>query len=87
MLSTQTEKLINDFAMRSKEILQDNLVGVYLHGSAVMGCFNPLKSDLDFIIVVEKPMSDDVKRTFMDMVIEYNEFAPAKGIDMSIVLR
>ena len=87
MLSTQTEKLINDFAMRSKEILQDNLVGVYLHGSAVMGCFNPLKSDLDFIIVVEKPMSDDVKRTFMDMVIEYNEFAPAKGIEMSIVLR
>ena len=87
MLSTQTEKLINDFAMRSKEILQDNLVGVYLHGYAVMGCFNPLKSDLDFIIVVEKPMSDDVKRTFMDMVIEYNEFAPAKGIEMSIVLR
>ena len=33
--------LINKFVNRSKDILKENLVGIYLHGSSVMGCFNP----------------------------------------------
>ena len=77
--------VINSFVEKSKEILQDSLVGVYLHGSAVMGCFNPAKSDLDLIVVVKQSMSDDKKRTYMEMVVELNEKAPAKGIEMSIV--
>ena len=32
-----------------KEILQDNYVGVYFHGSLRLGSFNPNKSDLDFM--------------------------------------
>lgn len=79
------DTVINSFAERSKEILQDNLIGIYLHGSAVMGCYNPAKSDIDLIAVVKDPMEDSVKRTFMDMVIELNEKGPAKGIEMSIV--
>ena len=87
MLLQQTEKLINEYVEHSKRILQDNLTGVYLHGSAVMGCFNPQKSDLDFIIVVNKPPCDAVKRSYMEMVVKYNALGPAKGIEMSIVLR
>ena len=87
MLPIETEKIINSFVEQSKSILQSNLVGVYLHGSAVMGCFNPLKSDLDLIIVVDSPMSDDIKKSFMDMVIQCNRSGPAKGIEMSVVLR
>lgn len=83
----QTEKLINEFTERSKEILQDNLTGVYLHGSSVMGCFNPDKSDIDLIVVVDRPLSDPVKRAFLDMTAAYNELGPAKGIEMSIVRR
>ncbi|MCR5427973.1 MAG: DUF4111 domain-containing protein [Lachnospiraceae bacterium] len=79
------DTVINSFAERSKEILQNNLIGIYLHGSAVMGCYNPAKSDIDLIAVVKDPMEDSVKRTFMDMVIELNEKGPAKGIEMSIV--
>ena len=37
------DTVINSFVEKSKEILQDNLVGVYLHGSAVMGCYNPAR--------------------------------------------
>ena len=58
-----------------------------MHGSAVMGCFNPRKSDLDFIIVVKKPLSDSVKRSYLDMVVKYNALGPEKGIEMSVVLR
>ena len=75
------------FVARTKVILGDNLAGIYLHGSAVMGCFNPGKSDLDLIVVVNEPVSDTVKKDFMDMVVELNESAPAKGIELSVVTR
>ena len=87
MISLQTDSLINGFVERSKEILRDNLIGVYLHGSLVMGCFNPQKSDIDLIIVVDRPLTDPVKRAYMEMTVEYNALGPAKGIEMSIVLR
>ena len=87
MLIQQTDKLIQGFVEQTKAILLDNLVGVYLHGSAVMGCFNPEKSDLDFIIVVKKPLLISVKRSYMELVVQYNGNGPAKGIELSIVLR
>ena len=87
MKSLQTDSLIRGFVKRSEEILGDNLVGVYLHGSLVMGCFNPQKSDIDLIVVVDEPLSDSVKRAYMDMTVGANVCGPAKGIEMSIVLR
>ena len=57
MLLLQTDNLINGFAERSNAILQDNLVGVYLHGSSVRGCFNPQKSDIELIVVIDRPLS------------------------------
>ena len=77
--------LINEFVNRSKDILKENLVGIYLHGSSVMGCFNPEKSDIDLIIVVDDKMSEITKKAYMDMVVKLNSYAPAKGIEMSIV--
>ncbi len=87
MLPPQAEKLIHELVEQSKQILQENLAGIYLHGSAVMGCFNPEKSDLDFIIVVDRPLSDPVKRAYMDMIVGYDAVGPAKGIEMSVVFR
>ena len=79
------DTVIDSFVKRSREILKDNLVGIYLHGSAVMECFNPAKSDLDLIVVVKEFLTDANKRFFMDMVVELNNKGPAKGIEMSIV--
>ena len=77
--------LTDIFVRECSEILGENLVGVYLHGSAVMGCFNPDKSDIDLIVVVRDTVPDDRKRRFMEMIVALNEKAPAKGIEMSIV--
>ena len=87
MIALQTDSLINGFLEQSKKILQDNLVGVYLHGSSVMGCFNPQKSDIDLIIVVDKPISVSIKKAYLDMVVHFNALGPTKGIEMSIVRR
>lgn len=68
-----------------KKIFGENLIGVYLHGSMAMGCFNPDKSDIDVIIVIENDISDKQKLEFMSRIVELNELAPAKGIEMSVV--
>ncbi|MBO4415602.1 MAG: DUF4111 domain-containing protein [Lachnospiraceae bacterium] len=87
MAKSLIEKITDAFVQRSREILKDDLTGIYLHGSAVMGCFNPGKSDIDLIIVVNGPMQDQVKREFLDMVVELNSSGPAKGIEMSVVTK
>ena len=80
-------RVAETFTWESKRILGDNLVGVYLHGSAVMGCFHPGKSDVDLLVVVKEEPSDAVKRAFLDMVVSLNEDGPAKGIEVSVVRR
>ena len=79
--------LINDFTEMSRKILGDNLKGIYLHGSAAMGCFNPEKSDLDLLLVVEHPVAKEDKRKFMEAVVRLNEEAPPKGMELSVVLQ
>ena len=34
-----------------ERVLQEDLVGTYLHGSLVFGCCNPMQSDLDLLVV------------------------------------
>ena len=77
--------LLDRFVTGSEEALGHNLIGIYLHGSAVMGCFQPGKSDIDLLLVVKEDISDDAKRQFMDLVVELNKQAPAKGLELSIV--
>lgn len=47
------EDLLFRFTKMSKETLGDNLIGIYLHGSAAMGCFHSQKSDDD---ILENPL-------------------------------
>lgn len=77
--------LLDEFVTQSHRILENNLIGIYLHGSAVMGCFNPDKSDIDLLVVVKEELSKETKRRYMDMVVELNKRAPQKGVEMSIV--
>lgn len=79
------DRLTDNFVTQSREILGDNLVGIYLHGSAVMGCFNEKKSDIDLLTVVDSPLCNETKRRYMDMVVELNASAPEKGIELSVV--
>lgn len=81
----ELQELLNNLVDESKKISGDNLTGIYLHGSAAMGCFHVKKSDIDFIVVVKKELSKKIKRKYMDMLIELNQKAPKKGIEMSIV--
>lgn len=49
---------INKIIDLCKSKLKENLVGVYLHGSLAMGCFNKDKSDIDIIVVMNEATND-----------------------------
>lgn len=79
------ENLTKSFVEQSQEILGDLLVGIYLHGSAVMGCYHEKKSDIDLLVVVNTIVPNEMKRQYMDMIVELNTYAPEKGLEVSIV--
>jgi streptomycin 3"-adenylyltransferase len=77
--------LLERFVQQNIKLLGGDLVGIYLHGSVVMGCLNAEKSDIDLLIAVKNEPSNETKRKYMGMVVELNKEAPAKGIELSIV--
>ena len=81
------EQLLSRFTGMAKEVLDTRLAGIYLHGSAAMGCRQPQKSDLDLLVVAYTHLSVPEKRIFMDRLIELDSICPGKGIEMSIVTK
>ncbi len=79
------QNILDKIVDKSKQIFGADLTGVYLHGSMAMGCFQPDKSDIDFIIVIKNNITDNQKLMFMNEVVELNKAAPSKGIELSIV--
>lgn len=79
------QNILNDIVDQSKQIFGEELIGIYLHGSMAMGCFNPDKSDIDLIIVIRDGISDTQKLQFMNRIVDINKTAPSKGIELSIV--
>ncbi len=68
------------------EILGDNLVGLYLHGSIAFGCFNPSQSDVDYIAVIHEPPGLETRLRLLEAIYHLNRTAPPKGVEMSVVL-
>lgn len=81
------DELLAKIAKQYEQILHDNLVGIYVHGSIGFGCFHWNSSDIDFIIVVEKPISKDTKLQLLQVLVELIDVTPPKGFEMSVVLR
>ena len=81
------ESILKEFVDMSRAVFGNGLIGVYLHGSSVMGCFNPEKSDLDLIVVIDSPFSDGSKLRFLEAVVDLSARGPKKGIEMSVVRR
>jgi len=61
----QIEQLVGSL----REILAHRLVGVYLHGSLAMGCFNPARSDVDLLVVTRRGMAVQTKRRVAELLL------------------
>ncbi len=71
------DKVIREYILGLVEMLKskldDNLAGVYLHGSLAMGSYFPPKSDIDLIIVVYQNLNADFARILNRSIADYAE--------------
>ena len=93
VLARFAEPYLSRLVTAFRQIIGDRLLGVYLHGSAAMGCFNPQTSDLDVLVGVSQNLDGACKRRCMDAVVELHEaFVKERenthaGIEMSVVTK
>ena len=59
-ISVRTQ--VENFTGQLTALLADNLVGIYLHGSLAMACFNPQRSDLDLLVITHTRIPAVIKR-------------------------
>ncbi len=65
--------------------LGSNLVGLYLHGSLALGSFNPLRSDLDILGLVENTIEPAQRRALGRLFLECSR-RPA-AVEISLLRR
>ncbi|WP_034850100.1 aminoglycoside adenylyltransferase domain-containing protein [Clostridium hydrogeniformans] len=80
------ENILKEFKNKYCNILRENLVGIYLHGSLAMGCFNYYTSDIDILVVVNKDMELEIKRKLINVILELSKDGPEKGFEVSVIL-
>jgi predicted nucleotidyltransferase len=78
-------RLLNDIVEEMRHLLGTGLVGVYVHGSLAMGCFNPASSDIDFLVVTESKLTPESRMALASVMMTLAERAPAKGLEMSVL--
>ena len=79
----QTKRLVDGI----HDALRDNVVGVYLHGSAVLGGLHP-RSDIDVIVVTTRRTSLDDKRLLVDLLLALSGRggSSARPIELDVVV-
>lgn len=65
-VQAQVKRLIEGLRLR----LAKNLIGIYLHGSLATGCFNPLRSDIDLLVVTHSGISLETKHNLAEFVLD-----------------
>lgn len=82
----ECKELLDKIVSAYAGILQQNLVGIYVHGSLAFGCFRWEKSDVDFLVVVREEPSLEQKVQLVKTLLDLEPVSPPKGVEMSVVL-
>src|SRR5437867_2450084 len=71
------------------DVLNEGIVGAYLHGSAVLGGFRP-RSDIDVIFVTTRGMTLEEKRRLVDLLLALSarggSVGPPRPIELDVVV-
>lgn len=85
MITAQTQVYLSRLVELFKDEWNDNLIGVYLHGSLAMGCFNPLKSDIDILVVIREDGSVEQKKRLARKFVAFHDTIE-HGLEISVIL-
>ena len=63
----EVDALLAMILPETEAILHDRLLGIYLHGSLVLGGFDPRRSDIDYLVVTSEPISETEFRALREL--------------------
>ncbi len=63
----EVNAVLKELLPNVQEILGNQFIGLYLHGSLAYGDFNPRTSDVDFLVVTEGPLPTETFSALKDM--------------------
>jgi hypothetical protein len=75
---------VRDVAVDLRDELRGLLVAIYLHGSSVLGDFDPLLSDIDLLVIVDDSAPVNAVTATGD-ILHSSRPCPALGIEASAV--
>jgi predicted nucleotidyltransferase len=82
-----TKLFLDRLTILFQDELRDNLIGIYLHGSLAMGCYNPHKSDIDFLVVVNEKLTPVNNSRIAKLALSlHDEMSNERGIEFTIIL-
>lgn len=84
-MNAQVQMYLDDFRKLFIEEAGDNLVGIYLHGSLAMGCFNPSKSDIDLLVVIKEKMTAPSTKSLVRKLLSLRD-KMKNGLEFSVIL-
>lgn len=76
---------VEDVVRACRSALGDDLLGVYLHGSAAMEAFHPERSDVDVLAVCSRSVTATEKRAIAEALSEEVLPCPGVGLELSLV--
>lgn len=65
--------VLHEFEVDIQSILRDQFVGLYLCGSLALGDFDPHTSDIDFIVLTQKEISDHQFKALRELHARFNQ--------------
>lgn len=78
-------RYLSDLDSSLRELLDENFVGLYLHGSLTMAAFQPTKSDIDVIVTVDWPLNDSMRDDLRNTVRSVPLPVAASALDLSLL--
>ncbi len=85
VMDARTERYAADVGAALAEVLGPDLIGAYLHGSAVLGGFDARRSDVDVLAVSRAGMSAAQQAAAAAALSEERLPGPARGLELSVV--
>jgi len=76
---------VEEVARRLRAVLEGDLIGVYVHGSATTGEFVPSRSDVDVLVVCSRRLADAEKATIGRELSERRVPCPGVGLELSVI--
>lgn len=79
------KELLHRIKITYQSILNEKLVGIYIHGSIAFGCFRWDVSDIDFLVVVKEKLNQEEKEALISELLALDNECPPKGFEMSVI--